>query len=53
MCVANGYRQVPPITGADGATPQAAVTIDKKGNIYGTTIQGGAYYYGVVFEITP
>jgi hypothetical protein len=39
--------------GSDGVGPQAGVVIDNRGNIYGTTLQGGADYYGVVFEITP
>jgi len=38
----------------DGAYPEAGVTLDANGNIYGTTSVGGAYGpYGIVFEITP
>ena len=37
--------------GTDGALPNAAVTVDKSGNIYGTTIFGGLGY-GVVFKLT-
>jgi len=37
----------------DGGNPQAAVSLDPQGNIYGTTRYGGAYGHGVVFEITP
>ncbi len=38
----------------DGAYPEAGVTLDANGNIYGTTSVGGAYgAYGIVFEITP
>jgi uncharacterized repeat protein (TIGR03803 family) len=29
------------------------LTMDSKGNLYGTTSLGGTYNYGVVFEITP
>jgi len=29
------------------------VILDDKGNIYGTTTEGGPGGYGVVFEITP
>ena len=39
---------------SDGAYPDAGVTFDASGNIYGTTTVGGAFpAYGVVFEITP
>jgi uncharacterized repeat protein (TIGR03803 family) len=41
---------------ADGATPQAPPTLDRAGNLYGTTAQGGVVGYpgyGVVFELSP
>jgi len=38
---------------SDGATPYAGLVWDAKGNLYGTTYAGGAYGYGVVFELTP
>lgn len=39
---------------ADGVFPQgAAVTTDASGNIFGTTQQGGASKYGVLYEIVP
>ena len=44
--------------GSNGATPQADLTLDASGNIFGTTyegladgINGGAFGYGTVFEI--
>jgi uncharacterized repeat protein (TIGR03803 family) len=37
----------------DGANPFARLVMDKKGNLYGTTIYGGAYDDGAVFEVTP
>ncbi len=37
----------------DGSEPQAGLTFDQAGNLYGTTWEGGAYGYGVVFELTP
>ena len=38
----------------DGIYPEAGVTLDANGNIYGTTTGGGAYgSNGIVFEITP
>jgi uncharacterized repeat protein (TIGR03803 family) len=41
-------------TGApDGALPEAPVIFDKAGNLYGTTSDGGAFYRGTVFELSP
>jgi len=40
----------------DGALPMEGLTLDGKGNIFGTTLTGGiALYggYGTVFEVTP
>ena len=37
----------------DGANPAASPVVDAQGNIYGTTQNGGAYGYGVVWEISP
>jgi uncharacterized repeat protein (TIGR03803 family) len=37
----------------DGGGPQAGVIMDKEGNLYGTTANGGAYGLGTVFELTP
>jgi uncharacterized repeat protein (TIGR03803 family) len=37
--------------GADGNQPEAAVILDTAGNLYGTTILGGAFGDGVVFEV--
>jgi uncharacterized repeat protein (TIGR03803 family) len=39
--------------GSDGNTPYGSLIIDANGNLYGTTLQGGTYNQGVVFEITP
>ena len=39
--------------GNDGWYPQAAVIFDKKGNMYGTTVEGGPYGFGTVFEMSP
>jgi uncharacterized repeat protein (TIGR03803 family) len=33
--------------------PQGNLTMDAAGNLYGTTFDGGAYYYGVVFKLAP
>ncbi len=39
--------------GTDGATPQAAVTLDASGNLYGTTQYGGDFSAGTVFQLAP
>jgi uncharacterized repeat protein (TIGR03803 family) len=36
-----------------GNSPLAGVIRDAAGNLYGTTVQGGAYGWGNVFELTP
>lgn len=38
--------------GTDGAHPDAGLTADSAGNLYGTTNQGGAFNYGTVFKLT-
>lgn len=37
--------------GSDGGYPGGGVTVDKNGNLYGTTVLGGSNNYGVVWEI--
>ena len=38
----------------DGATPSGGtLLLDKEGNLYGTTLDRGAYGGGTVFEVTP
>ena len=52
---ANGkwkYTVLHTFQGTDGGVPYAGVTLDAKGNIFGTTDWGGKYLLGVVFEIT-
>jgi uncharacterized repeat protein (TIGR03803 family) len=39
--------------GSDGVAPQAPLTFDAAGNLYGTTSEGGDYYAGTVFQLTP
>jgi uncharacterized repeat protein (TIGR03803 family) len=38
---------------ADGAGPEASLVQDANGHLYGTTIIGGSFGNGTVFEITP
>jgi uncharacterized repeat protein (TIGR03803 family) len=39
--------------GTDGGFPSAAPIIDKNGNLFGTTFNGGTNGYGTVFQLTP
>ncbi len=39
--------------GSDGVQPYARPMPDDNGNLYGTTVLGGAYGGGVAFELTP
>jgi uncharacterized repeat protein (TIGR03803 family) len=38
--------------GSDGAYPTGGLVLDAKGNLYGTTENGGANFYGTVFQLT-
>ncbi len=38
---------------SDGRNPYAGVTLDRAGNVYGTTADGGYAGNGIVFELTP
>ena len=38
---------------ADGGHPNAALILDAKGNLYGTTVNSGAGFGGVVFRMDP
>jgi uncharacterized repeat protein (TIGR03803 family) len=40
-------------SGPDGALPTGGLTFDGSGNLYGATIDGGAFNWGAVFELTP
>lgn len=37
----------------DGLNPYAGLVLDKKGNFYGTTVNGGTNGQGTVFKLTP
>lgn len=39
--------------GRDGGSPWAGLTMDRAGNLYGTTETGGVYGYGTVFKLKP
>jgi uncharacterized repeat protein (TIGR03803 family) len=38
--------------GADGSQPHAGLIFDAAGNLYGTTLTGGAYGHGTAFELS-
>ena len=39
--------------GKDGDSPDAGLTFDQAGNLYGTTVAGGTQNFGTVFQLTP
>jgi len=39
-------------TGADGRLPQAPLTMDRAGNLYGTASEGGLYEFGTAFKLS-
>ena len=41
------------VSGNDGFYPYAGLIFDAAGNLYGTTMEGGIYGQGMVFELTP
>jgi uncharacterized repeat protein (TIGR03803 family) len=40
-------------TGNDAANPHAQLTVDGKGNLYGTSVNGGAFGSGTIFQLKP
>jgi uncharacterized repeat protein (TIGR03803 family) len=52
--VANGSNTVTTLAtfdGANGKQPAGDLALDSNGNLFGTTVWGGTYGYGTVFEI--
>jgi uncharacterized repeat protein (TIGR03803 family) len=41
------------LSGQEYYGPEASLTMDAAGNLYGTTVSGGAYGYGSAFKLTP
>jgi uncharacterized repeat protein (TIGR03803 family) len=41
------------LDGTDGILPYAGIVLDKAGDLYGTTYQGGANDAGTVYKLTP
>jgi len=47
------YKTLHKCKRAQGIFPMSGLNLDQEGNLYGTTVEGGAYGYGVVFKLTP
>ncbi len=47
------FSRLHSFSGPDGAGAVGTLVLDSNGNLYGTTVRGGTYGYGVVWEITP
>jgi uncharacterized repeat protein (TIGR03803 family) len=54
MKAGNDWTELPiySFTGPNGAYPYAGVILDGNGDVFGTTLEGGLYGYGTVFELT-
>jgi len=48
-----GYTILHVFKGPGGGTPYGSLIVDSGGNLYGTTLQGGAHNGGTVFELSP
>jgi uncharacterized repeat protein (TIGR03803 family) len=47
------YQVLFSFNGTDGGAPYASLILDAAGNLYSTTLVGGTYNYGTVFELSP
>ena len=43
----------PTSSGPDGGIPESGLASDAAGNFYGSTLEGGAFGYGTVYELSP
>jgi uncharacterized repeat protein (TIGR03803 family) len=41
------------VNGTDGGYPEGSLVLDAEGNLYGTTVSGGAHFLGMAFELLP
>jgi uncharacterized repeat protein (TIGR03803 family) len=51
LAQAQTYTVLHSFAGTDGANPEAGLTLDASGNLYGTTYSGGASGAGAVFQL--
>ena len=51
----NGWTETPLFffNGTNGGFPSTKLLLDRQGNIYGSTYQGGSSGFGVIFELSP
>jgi len=49
----NGERVLHRFSGDDGSYPNADLTFDNAGDLYGTASNGGAYNWGTIFRLDP
>lgn len=49
----NNFTVLRHLAGDDGVNPLAGLVIDSEGNLYGTTVLGGAGDFGTVFKLDP
>lgn len=49
----NVLYEFPASNSPDGLQPEGGVIFDRAGNLYGTTLAGGAHDDGLVFQLTP
>jgi uncharacterized repeat protein (TIGR03803 family) len=47
------FSRLHSFSGPDGAGATGQLVLDSAGNLYGTTVRGGTYGDGVIWEITP
>ena len=47
------YAVLHAFDGSDGVEPDSGLTVDSKGDLFGTTGGGGEYGYGVAYELSP
>ena len=58
VCTSLGFAQVPgkliySFNGQDGRTADSGLVADSRGNLYGTTFNGGPNAFGSVYELIP
>ena len=55
MPIAGGYQfnVVHTFDGSDGAVPTQSLVMDSSGNLYSSTMNGGANNFGDVFQLSP